>query len=34
MKDHIAILYVQMSDSEERQYSLADDLALDAGTKT
>jgi hypothetical protein len=34
MKDHIAILYVQMSHSEERQYSLANGLALDAGKTT
>ena len=34
MKDHKASLYAQMSDSVERQYSLANGLALDAGKTT
>jgi hypothetical protein len=34
MKDHKVILYLQMSDSEERHNSLANDPALDAGKTT
>ncbi len=34
MKNHKAMLYIQMSDSEERHNSLATDLALDTGKTT